>query len=115
MDDTPSPDDYPEWMKAIDEFASNQLGEGSSCEQVHPIVARWFDKLMESDPPPSRSSVIQAVSCLATEVLYSSPDDMINPLLEQLEEDDVAVWIEQILLIGRAFEIALRNGELDDL
>lgn len=115
MNDTPSPDDYPEWLRAIEDLANSQLGEGSSCEQVHPIVARWFDKLMDSDPPASRDSVMQAVSCLATEVLYSSPDDVTNSLLEQVEEDDVALWIEQILLIGRAFEIALRNGELDDL
>lgn len=115
MKEQPSPDEYPEWLRAFEELANSQLGEGSSCEQVHPIVARWFDQLMDSDPPASRDSVLQAMSCLATEVLYSSPDDVMNPLLEQVEEDDVALWIEQILLIGRAFEIALRNGELDDL
>lgn len=115
MSDQPSPDESPEWLKPIEELANSQLGEGSSCEQVHPIVARWFDELMDGDPPESRDSVIQAMSCLATEVLYSSPDDLVNPLLEQIEEDDIAVWIEQILLIGRAFEIALRNGGLDDL
>ena len=115
MNDNPAPDDYPEWLRAIEDLANNQLGEGSSCDQVHPIVARWFDKLMDSEPPTSRDSVIQAMSCLATEVLHSSPDDVMEPLLEQIEEDDVALWIEQILLIGRAFEIALNNGELDDL
>ena len=115
MKEPSSPDENPEWLRAFEELANNQLGEGSSCEQVHPIVARWFDKLMDSDPPASRDSVLQAMSCLATEVLYSSPDDVMNPLLEQAEEDDVALWIEQILLIGRAFEIALHNGELDDL
>lgn len=115
MNDQSSPNDYPKWLKAFEELANSQLGEGSACEQIHPIVARWFDELMESDPPESRQSVVQAMSCLATEVLYSSPDHIIDPLLDSTDEDDVAVWIEQILLIGRAFEIALRNGDLDDL
>jgi hypothetical protein len=58
---------------------------------------------------------MQALSCLATEVLYSSDDNLVSPLMESADEDEVAMWIEQILLVGRAFEIALRNGELDDL
>lgn len=110
-----SSEDYPKWLKAFEELANQELGEGSSCEQVHPIVARWFDELMDSDPPESRDSVMQAISCLATEVLYSSPEHLVNPLLDNAEEDDVALWIEQILLIGRAFEAALRGGDLDDL
>ena len=105
----------PKWLKDIEELANEQLGTGSSCEQVHPIIARWFEDLMESDPPESRDSIVQAISCLATEVLFSSPDELIDPLLEQADEDDVALWIEQIILIGRAFEIALRKGDLDDL
>ncbi len=105
----------PDWLKQIEDLANEQLGTGSSCEQVHPIIARWFDQLVESDPPESRDSVVQAISCLATEILYSSPDNLIDPLLEHSDEDDVALWIEQMILIGRAFEIALRNGDLDDL
>jgi hypothetical protein len=105
----------PEWLRQFEELANEQLGSGSSCEQVHPIIARWFEALLESEPPESRAAVMQATSCLATELLFSSPDELVNPLLENVDEDDVALWIEQILLIGRAFEIALRNGELDDL
>ena len=114
MDKKPSSGD-PEWLKRIEEFANAQLGTGSSCEQVHPIVARWFEKLMDNDPPESRDSVVQAISCLATEVMFNSPDNLIDPLLEHVDEDEVALWIEQILLVGRAFEIALRSGDLDDL
>lgn len=114
MNKQPSPND-PDWLRKIEELANAQLGSGSSCEQVHPIVARWFEKLMDSDPPDSRDSVVQATSCLATEVLLSSPDELMGPLLEHADEDEVVLWIEQILLIGRAFEIALRAGELDDL
>jgi hypothetical protein len=40
---------------------------------------------------------------------------LIDTLLERVDEDEVALWIEQILLVGRAFEIALRRGDLDDL
>lgn len=114
MDQKPSSND-PEWLRRIEELANAELGTGSSCEQVHPIITRWFEKLMDSDPPESRDSVLQATACLATEVLYSSPEHLINPLLEHADEDDVAMWIEQIILVGRAFEIALRNGDLDDL
>jgi hypothetical protein len=114
VDKQPSSND-PEWLRRIEELANAELGSGSSCEQVHPIITRWFEKLMDSDPPDSRDSVIQATACLATEVLFSSPEHLMNPLLENADEDDVAMWIEQILLVGRAFEIALRNGDLDDL
>ncbi|MAS37880.1 MAG: hypothetical protein CL610_28045 [Anaerolineaceae bacterium] len=114
MDKKPSPND-PEWLRQIEELANAQLGSGSSCEQVHPIVARWFEALMDTDPPESRDSVVQATSCLATEVLFSSPDHIIGSLLEQVDEDEAALWIEQIIMVGRAFEIALHNGDLDDL
>jgi hypothetical protein len=96
-------------------MANRQLGEGSSCEQIHPIMERWFSRLMEGEPPASRQSVMQANSCLATEVLYNSPDYLIEPLLASASEDEVALWIEQFLLVGRSFEIALNNGDLDDL
>jgi hypothetical protein len=115
MSDAPNAQDSPDWLNPYQELADEQLGHGSSCEQVHPIIADWFTKLMAGDPPESRDSVVQAVSCLATEVLYSSPDHLTEPLLQNLSEDDVAIWIEQILLIGRALEISLRSGDLDDL
>ncbi len=109
--ETPPPD----WLTPFEDIANQQLGHGSSCEQVHPIIERWFNKLMESTPPESRDSVMQATSCLSTEVLYSSPDYLIEAMLEYASEDEIALWIEQILLVGRALEISLRNGELDDL
>ncbi len=117
----PSPDDKantpksPEWLEEFEELANRKLGHGSSCEQIHPIVARWFAKLMEGEPPVSRDSVMQALACLSTEVLYSSPDEVLEPMMENVDEDSLVTWIEHILLVGRAFEIALRNGELDDL
>ncbi len=107
--------DQPDWLGPFEEMANERLGEGSSCEQVHPIMERWFSKLMDSEPPASRDSIMQATSCLASEVLFSSPEYLIEPLLEHASEDEIAIWIEQILLVGRAFEIALKNHELDDL
>jgi len=107
--------DSPDWLNAYEDLANNQLGNGSSCQQIHPIIENWFTQLMDGDPPESRDSVMQAISCLATEVLYSSPENLVEPLLKQVGEDELGIWIEQILLIGRAFEIALRKGELDDL
>ncbi|NWG16692.1 MAG: hypothetical protein HXY41_08660 [Chloroflexi bacterium] len=107
--------DNPQWLDEFEDLANRELEEGSSCEQVHPIVERWFQNLMEGEPPESRDSVMQAMACLSTEILYNSPDEFAERLLEHMSEDDLAMWIEHILLVGRAFEIALRNGDLDDL
>ena len=115
MSDHPDHEDSPHWLRPIEDLANEQLGDGSACEQVHPIVARWFEQLMQGDPPLSRDAVQQAVSCLATEVYYSTPEEVAEALESTLDEEDVILWVEQILLIGRAFECALRQGELDDL
>jgi hypothetical protein len=111
----PPSDDEPDWLDPFEQLANDELAQGSSCDQVHPIVERWFRALMDGDPPADRESVAQATACLATEVLYSAPDNLLPLLQEQISADDLAVWVEQILLVGRAFEIALRSGELDDL
>lgn len=115
MSDHPDHENSPDWLRPIEDLANEQLGHGSACDQVHPIVARWFEQLMQGDPPLSRDAVQQAVSCLATEVYYSTPEEVAEGLENTLDEDDVILWVEQILLIGRAFECALRRGELDDL
>jgi hypothetical protein len=115
MSDPSSPQDEPHWLDEFEELANQELDDGSSCDQVHPVVERWFNKLMQDDPPESRPSVAQAMACLSTEVLYNSPDELVENLLRHMEEDDLAIWVEHILLVGRAFEIALQKGELDDL
>ncbi len=115
MSEQPIPSNEPEWLDEFEDLANRQLDEGSSCEQVHPIIERWFSKLIQGDPPESRDSVMQAMACLATEILNNSPEYLTEPVVDEVGEDELAVWIEQILLIGRAFEIALRKGEFDDL
>lgn len=115
MNDSSQPSDDPNWLEEFEDLANQQLDYGSSCEQVHPIVERWYQKLMENDPPESRASVEQAMSCLSTEVLNGLPDDVVESLLEHMTEDDLATWVLHILLIGRAFESGLHSGELDDL
>ncbi len=115
MSNHPDHENSPDWLQPIEDLANEQLGEGSACEQVHPIVVRWFEQLMQGDPPLSRDAVQQAVSCLATEVYYSTPEEVAEALESTLDEEDVILWVEQILLIGRAFESSLRQGELDDL
>lgn len=112
---TPPSDDTPAWLDPFERLANEQLGQGSSCAQVHPIVERWFRALMAGEPPDDRESIAQATACLATEVFNSLPDELIQPLLAEVDADDVVQWIEQILLVGRAFEAALRSGKLDDL
>jgi hypothetical protein len=103
------------WWDEFEDLADETLEAGASCEQVHPVVERWFERLMSTEPPVSRPSVEQAVACLTTEILNSAPDDIFQQLLEVVSEDEVAGFVEQMLHIGRAFERALQNGELDDL
>jgi hypothetical protein len=105
----------PQWLEEFQQLADEQLGHGSSCEQVHPIVERWFDKLLEGDPPTSRPSVEQAMACLTTEVMNTLPEEVVETISEVMDEEEFYVWIEQVLLIGRSFEMSLRDGELDDL
>jgi hypothetical protein len=114
-DNQKPPNKRPEWLDEFESMANDQLGEGSSCEQVHPVVESWYRKLMQSEPPESRDSVLQAMACLSTEVLNDSPDEIVDAILEHVSEDMLASWVEYVLMVGRAFEIALRKGELDDL
>ena len=115
MSDQSVSQDDPRWLDEFEDLANRQLEDGSSCDQVHPIVERWFDNLMQHDPPTSRPSVAQAMACLSTEIFNNSPDDLMEALLQQVDEDELAAWIEHVLLVGRAFEISLRSGDLDDL
>jgi hypothetical protein len=114
-DDPRNSAEEPDWMDEIEDLANQQLGHGSACEQVHPIVERWFRKLMEHDPPQSRDSVEQAMACLSTEIMDDLPDELYDGLMEGIEDDELALLIEHVLRIGRAFEASLRTGELDDL
>lgn len=115
MSDFPTPPNEPDWLTEFEDMANDQLGEGSACEQVHPIVERWYTELLEGEPPASRDSVVQAMSCLATEILYDSPEEILSAVMEHVSEEELAAFIEYVLLVGRAFEISLRDGELDDL
>lgn len=109
--------DNSNWMDEIEQFADQVLGDQStsSCDQVHPIVKQWYENFMQGEPPDSRASVIQAMSCLATEMVNDMPEVIFQAIEDHLDEDEVALWIQEIVLIGRAFERALHNGELDDL
>jgi hypothetical protein len=114
----PEPTDDPKWLDEFQDLANRTLGdpsEGGSCEQVHPVVADWYEKLMESEPPTSRDSILQAMACLSTEVAAQIPDDIFDKLEEIMDEDELVGWVEYVLMVGRAFEISLRKGEFDDL
>jgi hypothetical protein len=109
------PTNEPNWLDEFEDMANDQLGEGSACEQVHPIIEKWYTDLLDGEPPMSRDSVMQAMACLSTEIMIDSPEDLMNAVLEHVTEDEVAAFIEYVLMVGRAFEISLRSGELDDL
>ncbi|GEM_PF-469591 len=112
-----SPRREPDWLHEFEELADRELEDGSSCEQVHPIVLNWYENLMDGEPPSAndRDSVLQAAACLTTEIINTIPDDMFDKLTAAFDEDEVAGWIEYVLMIGRAFERSLNNGQLDDL
>ncbi len=108
----------PDWLDEFRDIANRELSsldESASCEQVHPIVAHWYENLMEGEPPASRDSVLQAMACLSTEILNQIPDDLFDRLMEIVSEDEMAAWVEYVLMVGRAFEVSLRSGDLDDL
>ena len=79
------------------------------------LSSAGISQLMQHEPPPSRDSVLQAMACLSTEILYDAPEDVLEEVLKHVDEDALTSWIEYVLMIGRAFEIALRSGDLDDL
>lgn len=111
--------DDPQWMRDLQDMAERklgELGEYSSCEQVHPVIARWYDQELAKDPPPARDAIWQAISCLASEmVLDAEGDDELKPLTKSIDEDLLYEWVEHILTVGRALQIAIDKGELDDL
>ncbi len=111
-DQTPN---QPDWLDDFEELANRELADGSSCEQVHPIIERWYRQLMHREAPASRDSVLQAMACLSTEILYDAPEEVLEEVLKHVDEDALTSWIEYVLMIGRAFEGALHSGDLDDL
>jgi hypothetical protein len=105
-----------DWLDEFEELANAELTEGSACAQIHPIIEAWLDELLENDPPDSRDSVWQAMSCLSTEILDKlTPESILDELEDTVDEDEVATWVQSILLVGRAFQTALDSGRLDDL
>lgn len=115
MSDEQMPRSEPDWLNEFEELANRELTGGPTCEQVHPVMERWYAQLMESEPPASRDAIMQAVSCLATEIVNNAPEDLVEAVLDEGDEDALANLVEYVLMIGRAFEIAVRRGEFDDL
>ncbi len=105
----------PDWLEEFEELANAQLNDGSACDQVHPIVAAWYTEAMAGDPPQSRDSVWQALYCLTTEVMNDIPESVVVALAGSEVHEDLADWVTELLLVGRAFQIALDSGRLDDL
>jgi hypothetical protein len=108
----------PHWLDEFEDMANEDLTEGSACKQIHPIIQRWYDNLMDGEPPASRDAVLQAIACLSSELLFDMPDRLTEALF--IDDRDVtftetSLWIQEVLMIGRAFQIALDNGDLDDL
>lgn len=106
-----------DWLEEFEQLADDVLSqqETSACDQIHPIVADWYYKTISKEPPASRDSVMQALVCLTSELMADMPDEIFEALSQYVDEDEVALWLQEILLIGRAFEQSLKRGDLDDL
>ncbi len=111
----PHENNHPDWLDEFEDLANERLDDGSACEQVHPIIAAWYKEVMAGDPPPARDSVWQALQCLTTEVLNDIPLSLVEALSSEELDEDLADWVTELLLVGRAFQIALDSGRLDDL
>ncbi len=106
----------PDWLDEFEDLANQELDEGSACVQVHPIVEAWYTALMNDEPPASRDSVLQAIACLSTEVITDIPDGLLAAIeLTDDSQEELILWVQEILMVGRAFQIALDKGQLDDL
>ncbi|MBZ0306198.1 MAG: hypothetical protein K8I82_09035 [Anaerolineae bacterium] len=105
------------WLNEFEELAEEVLGEQETppCYQVHPLVSDWYEETFADEGLDLRSSVMQALACLVTEVMADMPENIFNILAENVDEEEVAVWLHEILQVGRAFERALNTGRLDDL
>lgn len=114
MSDQQTPQD-PDWLDEFEDLANEELVDGSACDQIHPIIATWYEEVMTGDPPASRDAVWQAMQCLTTEALEDIPQELAAALAEHDLNDVLEEWVTELLLVGRAFQMALDNGRLDDL
>lgn len=107
----------PNWLEEFEQLAEEVLGEQeiSPCHQIHPVVSEWYDETYLDEGLDLRPSVMQALACLVTEVMADMPEEIFTVLSQNLDEEEVAVWLHEVLLVGRAFEQALNSGRLDDL
>lgn len=113
-----SKNDKLSWLDEFETLANAELAElseGSACQQIHPIIETWHQEWLNSEIEEPRDSVTQAVACLATEMLGTAPDTILNALIEYGNEEEVYQWIQSILITGQAFQSALDSGRLDDL
>jgi len=106
-----------EWLEEFERLAEEILSkqDTSACDQIHPIIKDWYEEAMGGDVPESRDAVMQAMACLTAEIMIDMPERLFQVLSDSVDEDEVAIWLQEILMIGRAFESALANGRLDDL
>jgi len=103
-----------DWVNSLFSQPSKPV-EPSSCRQVHPIIAAWLSDWLSRTPPQARPSIQQAIACLSAEVLVVTPPGLRKLFLEQCDADEVSEWIQDLLVIGQAFQRALDRGQFDDL
>ncbi|NJL93564.1 MAG: hypothetical protein HC915_07455 [Anaerolineae bacterium] len=106
-----------DWLEDLDRLAEEILSQQttSACDQIHPIIQKWYLDTLDGDPPYARPSEMQALACLTTEIMSDMPEALFEVMSKHLDEDEVALWVHEILTLGRAFEQAVRKGDLDDL
>lgn len=113
------PDKKPnlEWLEEFEHLAERILGQTTSTatRDIHTYIKQWYEETMLGDFPSAPENVMQALTYLTNEILYDMPESIFKVVAPALDEDEVAVWLLEILILGRAFERAFQAGHFDNL
>lgn len=103
------------WLEEYERLAEAILGDQDTrtSKDIHPIVKAWYEETLNTDAfVPSTQLTLQALACLTTEVMTDMPDNIFHQLFFQVEEEEIIRWVQEILILGRTFEHALKTGQL---
>jgi hypothetical protein len=107
-----------DWLEEFERLADEVLSGrklSPPLEHIQPRIKAWYEATLDQDHPDERPTLSQALACLATEIMTDMPTSLFEALVDKVEDDTVADWILDILMLGRAFEKAVQNGTLDEL
>jgi len=107
-----------DWLEEFERLADEVLSGRKTAPQlevIQPKIKAWYEATLDQDHPDERPTLNQALACLTTEIMTDMPTSLFEALVDKVDDEDVADWILDILMLGRAFEKALQSGKLDEL